>query len=479
MGSYNTLFVEPEKRGAILRPSAFVLSVIVHIGTVALVLLGFLYAPRVLPLRPNNLDLYMMREVELNRPDTPAKRSAQDAKFYPGSRVVKEMGAMAAKAQAAASSQRQFEHLQVAAHTVVQPDIPPNKLVMPDAPLPAVLLWSTPTRMAKVLAPPIQHPSNTALIHPSISRPNDETVPSDIALTSTAFSTMKPMPAPSASAPVVVRGPNPTPRVPETSSLASTLPSSAAVLSVSDTKATNGVIALAPVSQTAAGTADGGMMPGRTGSSLVAGAGDPNSNGSQAAGAKNGGAGNSATGATQGEQASLQGKQNPGGGSTAGQGQAGSATQIALPPNGQYNVVVVGSSLQEQFPEIQDVWGSRLVYTVYLHVGLAKSWILQYTLPANAEASAAGNMNRLDAPWPFSIVRPNVIPADVSADALMIHGFVNQAGRFESLGFAFSPGSMDLRYILAALQQWQFRPAKLNGQLARVEVLVIVPLDRD
>ena len=477
MESYNILSVQPERPRASLRPSAFFLSVLVHVVTVVVVALGFLYAPRIRPLSQDNI--YMVRQVTLNRLDEEMKRPAESTRYYPGARTADQEAAAQSKAGAASSSQHQFEKLPVAVRTLIQPDIPPNKLVMKDVSLPAVMLWSMPTPKVKVLAPPIQHPSNTALIKPSIARPNEEKAPSDIAISSTAFLTAAPMPSPSATSPVVVRGPDPTPRVPETSSLASTLPSSASVLSMSDTKMTNGVIALAPVNQTAAGTATGGTVPGRAGNAQVAGNGDANSQGTQTAGGMKGGPNGIAPGAKAGDQASNLGKPNPGGGSAKGQGQNGSAMHIAMAQNGQYSVVVVGNSLQEQYPEISDVWGGRLVYTVYLHVGLAKSWILQYTLPANAEAAAAGSVNRLEAPWPYSIVRPNVLPADVDADALMIHGFVNQAGRFESLGFAFSPGSADLRFILEALKQWQFRPAKLNGQIARVEVLVIVPLEQD
>ena len=49
-----------------------------------------------------------------------------------------------------------------------------------------------------------------------------------------------------------------------------------------------------------------------------------------------------------------------------------------------------------------------MAYTAYLHVGLSKSWIMQYSLPANAEAAAGGTTSRLEAPWPYNIVRPNL-----------------------------------------------------------------------
>ena len=475
--SYNTLFVEPGQGQRSFRPSVFFVSLVLHVGTVALVVLGFLSIPQFRPLRKG--DAFMMREVELNRPDLPDQRSSKNDQYYPDAKSKAADASNAMKEQAAPASQHQFEALPVARHTLIQPDVPLNKLVMKDAPMPAVLLWSTPVAKVKVLAPPIQHPSNTALIRPSITRPTDQIEPSDIAMTATPFTTMAPMPPPSASSPVKVQGPSPTPRVPETSSLASTLPASAAVLSVSDTKVTNGVIALAPLNQTAAGTKDGGMVDGHTGNSPVNGQGNADSKGRDTTGSEARASNGKGAGSKPGEQASAQGGTPSAAAGASGAGQGAGGAHIALPPNGQYNVVVVGSSLKEQYPEIQDVWGGRLVYTVYLHVGLSRSWILQYTLPAEAEATHSGSSNRLEAPWPYSIVRPAVIPAEVNADSLMIHGYVDQGGKFESLGFAFSPGSFDLTYVLKALQQWQFRPAKLNGQVARVEVLVIVPLEQD
>ena len=117
----------------------------------------------------------------------------------------------------------------------------------------------------------------------------------------------------------------------------------------------------------------------------------------------------------------------------AGSDQSGqpTATQITLPKDGQFGAVVVGESLDEQYPELATVWGGRLAYTVFLHVGLARSWILQYSLPRTEEAAAAGTLARLEAPWPYNIVRPNLALGPVDGNTIMVHGFVNQAGRFE------------------------------------------------
>jgi len=81
----------------------------------------------------------------------------------------------------------------------------------------------------------------------------------------------------------------------------------------------------------------------------------------------------------------------------------------------------------------------------------------------------------LEAPWPYNIVRPNLTAGAINADALMVHGFVDEAGRFESLAVAFPPEFPQAEYVLNALTQWQFRPAEENGRPAKVEVVLIIP----
>jgi hypothetical protein len=52
---------------------------------------------------------------------------------------------------------------------------------------------------------------------------------------------------------------------------------------------------------------------------------------------------------------------------------------------------------------------------------------------------------------------------------------VNKAGRFEELAVAFPPEFPDAKFVLSALQQWQFRPAAQNGEPERVEIVLIIP----
>ncbi len=165
----------------------------------------------------------------------------------------------------------------------------------------------------------------------------------------------------------------------------------------------------------------------------------------------------------------------PGAGPTSGPGDEPSVTLINLPKNGQFGVVVVGSSPAEEYPEMVEIWRGRMVYSVYLHVGLGKSWLLQYSLPRGQEATEAGSVRSPEAPWPYEILRPHLAASDYNSDAILVHGFVNLAGRFERLGIVFPTEVAQAQFLLNALQQWRFRPALQNGKLAAVEILLIIP----
>jgi hypothetical protein len=164
-------------------------------------------------------------------------------------------------------------------------------------------------------------------------------------------------------------------------------------------------------------------------------------------------------------------------GDGSGTGGQSSPDHISLPRDGQFGVVVVGASLESKYPEISDVWGGRFASTVYLHLGKKKSWILQYCIPRDTPESIMGG--HLEAPWPYEIVKPKIDTAELDADALMVHGIVNKAGKFESLAMVFPTGYSQEKVLLAAIQQWQFRAATQNGQSVPVEVLLIIPDEED
>jgi hypothetical protein len=242
-----------------------------------------------------------------------------------------------------------------------------------------------------------------------------------------------------------------------------------------------GTVSLAPMNETESTSQEGTLAADKAKDSAAAGSGNPASTagGTGAGKAADGGAGGEAAPPASAEASSEAAGARSGmaEGAEAGPG-AGSrptANQITLPKDGQFGAVVVGASLEDQFPEMAGVWSGRVAYTVYLHVGLARSWILQYSLPRPVEAAEGGNVAHLEAPWPYNIVRPNLERGAIDADALMVHGFVNQAGRFETLSIVFPPEFAQAVFVLKSLEQWQFRPAAQNGEITRVEVLLIIP----
>ncbi len=219
-------------------------------------------------------------------------------------------------------------------------------------------------------------------------------------------------------------------------------------------------IASTPANITA--TAGGGGTLGGTGTDPTVGSGTSGTGGTATTGDATGtAAGLSSAPGTTGQDALNQAAQ--------------STDRITLPKNGQYGVVVMGASLEDEFPEASSLWGGRMPYTVYVHVGLAKSWILQYSLPRAQSAAAIGTDAQITAPWPYDIMRPNLKPDDINADAVMVHGFVDKNGRFETLAVVSPQQFSQEKFVLDALRQWQFRPAVENGQNTDVEVLLIIP----
>jgi len=151
--------------------------------------------------------------------------------------------------------------------------------------------------------------------------------------------------------------------------------------------------------------------------------------------------------------------------------EATAAEHITLPKDGQYGMVVVGASPQENYAETADLWTGRMVYTVYLQTETAQNWILQYSTP-RASANKPGDGSRPDPPWPYDMMRPSL---GTYRDVVLVHGFVNTDGRFAQLSVAYPPGFFETDLLLRSLKKWEFRPAMKDGQPVTVEVLLIIP----
>jgi hypothetical protein len=470
-----TLFTESGDGGQ--RSPSVVLSVLFHCIAAGLFSFGAMYTPH-LDTRAD-AKRYTVRSIDLETPEQRMQREARDKVKYPGPAPK----SLPAKPGAGNPIERppvlrQIAEAQKGPQILVQPDLPVQLALSQEVPVPMMAIWTPKKAEVHAVVAPQPEKRTGANVKPRPDPPNETVDLSDISIATSPVAAPKLPTLPSTTSPVAVQTPAQVQLAPATVSQPSAAPTPVAILSLSDLKMAQGKVVLPPVNETAASKSQGTLASGR--------AQEPSARG------KSNQAGDAGSGTSHASAADPRGKtavaakpeaadSSPPKETDADAGQSGqpSATKITLPKDGQFGTVVVGESLDSQYPELAAVWGGRLAYTVFLHVGLARSWILQYSLPRSDEAAAAGAIPGLEAPWPYNIVRPNLVFEPGEGNTIMVHGFVNQAGRFEGLNIVFPPELPLAQFVLKSLENWQFRPARQNGQVARVEVLLIIPEERN
>lgn len=509
------------------RPYSFVFSILAHGVAFGLIFLGILSAPKVKVqvavqrYEVRHLDLHTLEaEMQRARSDFRTEIKAPRAPSKAPAPAKAQASPLTASPDAPRPALRMVVQAPRGAQTLVQPDIPKPLALNVEIPVPTVVIWAGKKTVVKTIVPPLPEKPVVAEVKPSTQLPNEEQNLAEIAIPAVALPVVQPQPIlPSTTTPLVVTGPKPTPPAPITTAQGSSLPTPAAVMSLSEHRMANGAVTLPPVNSSVATPSPGELAPAEAKNTTPAGHGSqtdkPVEKPADKAVGKSAdkavgkptdkpadhavGKANEKSADKPGDTAAGKGAAKPDSskaadlpdtaksaqGANAGSAQKTTAptgygivntpsgAHITRPKEGQFGSVVVGSSLTEKYPETAELWSGRLSYTVYLPVGLAKSWILQYSL--SRADSPAGATTRVEAPWPYNIVRPNIAPGTIDADALMIHGFVNQAGRFEALSIAFPPEFAQAQFVLGALSQWEFRPATQNGQNVKVEVLLIIP----
>src|ERR1035437_6222432 len=464
-----SLFTEP--RPSSQGPSALVVSILVHGAVLGLLSYGFMHTPRIDEQALNKR--YAVRHLDLHTPEPQMRPSGGSGMRYPRPQPAARALPPDSRPAARPAGSMQIAHRTPAPQTLMQPDLPRNLTLPQEIPVPTVVTWTAQKTPARTIVLPQPQEATAADVRPSPDAPNAELNLTDLSIASTDLAAKIAAPAPGTTSPIVVPGPELAQLVPVTTSESSAQPTPAAVLALSDLQMREGTVTLPPANETSASASPTAPVPGPLAEHAQTGDDDAVST--------NGGAATEQSSNDQAEAAAsapgavaLKGT-NAGPAQKAGPGNQPAIDRISLPKKGKYGVVVVGSPLQEEYPEMVQIWGGRMAYTVYLHVGLARSWILQYSLPRSSEVAAAGSVARLEAPWPDDIARPLLAFGDFNADALVLHGFVNKAGRFESLAVVYPPQFAQAEFVLYALQRWQFRPARQNGQTAAVEVVLIVP----
>ena len=139
-------------------------------------------------------------------------------------------------------------------------------------------------------------------------------------------------------------------------------------------------------------------------------------------------------------------------------------------------MVVLGSAGSTPYPESVGALSGKVVYTVYMKVGLRRSWILQYCLPKNTGQNEVNGTSAtpLAAPWPFLIMRPDQL-TDSDTDYIIVHGILDSHGQFDQLSMVFPAELAKKNLLLNSAEAWYFRPASRDGVPVAVEVLLIIP----
>jgi hypothetical protein len=419
-------------------------SLLLHSTGFGLLFYGLRQPPRI-QVRPVH-EPYVARVLNLSRSDPERAQRIDTGVVYAGSRAFGGMAAAVLRAP----------------QTLVQPDAPAaDHLLAQVPPIPDIVMWSAEHTPSPIVSARPQ-PAIGGELRPSLVMPNRALDLADLAVAPTVSVIETPQIASSRTAPLLESAPGPALQIRETEAQSQEKSSSASIVSRSDLQIRKPIVIplanAAPVTISSEPLVLGSSEKSATGAGMGSGTEADSSGAGEVPGTPNQ------------TEAGLHAASQAG----ADSGGEPSVTHIRMPKNGQFGVVVVGSSLAEEYPETVAIWSGKLVYTVYLHVGLSKSWTLQFALPRVAEASSA---TRPEPPWPYEIARPD--PAELPPWAMTIHGFINVAGRFERLAVVSPTDFPQAKGVLDTLRQWQFRAARQNGQVAEVEVLLLIPEENE
>ena len=176
----------------------------------------------------------------------------------------------------------------------------------------------------------------------------------------------------------------------------------------------------------------------------------------------------------------------PGSGTVTGTG-AGTARTTPGPvvitrsPTGNFDAMVVQTTPINQYPEGRGLLTGRPIYSVYFSVGTAADWTFYFCIPGEKPASSNTTVVQLGppatpvkAPYPTRLVRPEIaLPS--WEKYVLVHGYVNEEGRFEGLRVVRSIQPGTDQALLASLTGWEFRAATKDGVGVMVEFLLSIP----
>ena len=162
-------------------------------------------------------------------------------------------------------------------------------------------------------------------------------------------------------------------------------------------------------------------------------------------------------------------------GASSGSGVHGS---IAAPRTRQgYGITIISGGTSGGATRDLGTFGrSETVYTVYIPMsdaGGGADWPMQYSMASPVSAGSG----LLSPPLAIKKVaaKSSVDPPLPPAGRIFLAGIITEHGELRDL-HAVRPEEVDAQIAIAALQQWQFEPAELNGQAVATKVLIGVTI---
>jgi len=154
---------------------------------------------------------------------------------------------------------------------------------------------------------------------------------------------------------------------------------------------------------------------------------------------------------------------------------------IRRPANGNFDALVVQTTPLNQYPESRTLLTGRPIYSVYFSLGTPSDWTFYFCIPGEKPASSNTSVIQLGppatpvkAPYPTKLVRPEIaLPS--WEKYVLVHGYVNEEGRFEGLRVVRSIQPGTDQALLASLSGWEFRAATKDGVGVMVEFLLSIP----
>jgi hypothetical protein len=158
---------------------------------------------------------------------------------------------------------------------------------------------------------------------------------------------------------------------------------------------------------------------------------------------------------------------------------ASGTRDLVHPPNGRFDIVVIQSAPDESLPA--GLLSGKPVYTVYLHVGDLKQWVMHFCATNSSPVRRGGvvqlpDPRPLTAPYPRVTARPEE-PVDGPGPYVLVRGTVDANGSLQNLQ-VISAMHSSTSGLLDALSRWKFNPAKRAESPETVEMVLAIPIHK-